>query len=219
MGHVKRWFSWQTTQEDDGVKHFFLHLIDERQCSHSYVNQAISALKFLWEEVLGERWSPQRIQRPKKTTRLPKVLSEDEVAAFRGRNVGIVFQSFHLIPNMTALAGLRVGEVVRLKEQDIDSSRMLVLIRSGKGAKDRVSILSDVTLGMLREYYRAYRPQKWLFPGAKADRHVTERTVQKVFVQAKGRAGIHKDATVHSLRHSFAIHLLEAGTDLTSRSY
>lgn len=216
LGHVKRWFSWQTTQEDDGVKHFFLHLIDERQCSHSYVNQAISALKFLWEEVLGERWSPQRIQRPKKTTRLPKVLSEDEVAALINALTNLKHRAIMML---LYSAGLRVGEVVRLKEQDIDSSRMLVLIRSGKGAKDRVSILSDVTLGMLREYYRAYRPQKWLFPGAKADRHVTERTVQKVFVQAKGRAGIHKDATVHSLRHSFAIHLLEAGTDLTSRSY
>lgn len=91
---------------------------------------------------------------------------------------------------------------------------MLILVRSGKGRKDRYSILSNVALDLLRRYYRAYRPEKWLLPGAKAGSHLTERTVKKVFVRAKDKAGIHKQATVHSLRHSFATHLLEAGTDL-----
>lgn len=215
LGHIRRWFSWrcdrQSTQEDDEVKHFFLQLIDERKCSHSYVNQAISALRLFWEEVLDERWSLQKIRRPKKITRLPQVLSEEEVAALINSLTNLKHRSIMML---LYSAGLRVGEVVRLKAQDIDSSRMLVLIRSGKGAKDRVSLLSDVALVMLRDYYRMYRPQKWLFPGAKAGRHITERTVQKVFVQAKNRASIHKAATVHSLRHSFATHLLEAGTDL-----
>lgn len=215
LGHVRRWFSWrgerQSTQEDDAVQHFFLQLIDEQQCSHSYVNQAISALKLFYEEILRERWSLQRIRRPKKETRLPKVLSEEEVAALINALANLKHRSIMML---LYSAGLRVGEVVRLKPKDIDSSRMLVLVRSGKGAKDRVTLLSEIALEMLREYYRVYRPQKWLFPGAKAGRHITERTVQKVFVQAKKRAGIHKDATVHSLRHSFATHLLEAGTDL-----
>ena len=215
LGHVRRWFSWrgawQSTQEDDAVKHFFLQLIDERQCSHSYVNQAISALKLFYEEILGKRWSPQKIYRPKKITRLPKVLSEEEVAALINALTNLKHRAIMML---LYSAGLRVGEVVRLKAHDIDSARMLVLIRSGKGDKDRVSVLSEVALEMLRDYYRVYRPQKWLFPRAKVGRHITERTVQKVFVQAKDRAGIHKDATVHSLRHSFATHLLEAGTDL-----
>lgn len=211
LGHVKRWLYWRIGQGNVDVKSFFLHLIDERQCSHSYVNQSISALKLFHEAVLGERWSPQKIQRPKKIKRLPKVLSEEEVAALISALTNLKHRAIMML---LYSAGLRVGEVVRLKAEHIDSSRMLVLVRSGKGAKDRVSILSDVALDMLRNYYRVYRPQKWLFPGAKAGRHITERTVQKVFVQAKGRAGIHKDATVHSLRHSFATHLLEAGTDL-----
>lgn len=214
-GHVRRWLSWQNdrqlTQEDDGIKHFFLHLIDERQCSHSYVNQAISALKLFYDEILDQEWSLQKIRRPKKIRRLPKVLSEAEVALLINALTNLKHRAMMML---LYSAGLRVGEVVRLKPQDIDSSRMLVLIRSGKGAKDRVSILSDVALKLLRDYYRVYRPEKWLFPGPKAGRHITERTVQKVFVQAKDKAGIHKDATVHSLRHSFATHLLESGTDL-----
>ncbi|NMB38540.1 MAG: tyrosine-type recombinase/integrase [Firmicutes bacterium] len=153
----------------------------------------------------------EKIRRPKKITRLPRVLSEREVAKLIGALTNLKHRTI-----MTVLysAGLRVGEVVRLKAGDIDSSRMLILVSSGKGRKDRFSILSPVTLETLRQYYRVYRPQKWLFPGAKPGSHITERTVQKVFVQAKDKAGIHKQATVHSLRHSFATHLLEAGTDL-----
>lgn len=123
--------------------------------------------------------SPQKIYRPKKITRLPQVLSEEEVAALINALTNLKHRAImmHLYS-----AGLRIGEVVRLKAQDIDSARMLVLIRSGKGSK--------------------------------ADRHITKRTVQKMFVQAKDRDGIHKDATAHSPRHSLATHLLEAGTDL-----
>ena len=160
---------------------------------------------------MGKQWAAEKIRRPKKIARLPRVLSEQEVAKLIGALTNLKHRTI-----MTVLysAGLRVGEVVRLKAGDIDSSRMLILVRAGKGRKDRFSILSPVTLETLRQYYRAYQPQKWLFPGAKPGSHITERTVQKVFVQAKDKAGIHKQATVHSLRHSFATHLLEAGTDL-----
>lgn len=215
LGHVRRWLLWQHEREGDSTevnaRAYILHLIDDRQCSHSYANQAISALKLFHESTLGKRWAIEKIRRPKKITRLPRVLSEQEVAKLIGALTNLKHRAI-----MTVLysAGLRVGEVVRLKAGDIDSSRMLILVRSGKGRKDRFSILSPVTLETLRQYYRVYRPQKWLFPGAKPGSHITERTVQKMFVQAKDKAGIHKQATVHSLRHSFATHLLEAGTDL-----
>jgi len=171
---------------------YILHLIDDKQCSHSYANQAISALKLFHESILGKRWAAEKIRRPKKITRLPRVLSEREVAKLIGALTNLKHRTI-----MTVLysAGLR-GEVVRLKAGDIDSSRMLILVRSGKGRKDRFSILSPVTLETLRQYYRVYRSQKWLFPGAKPGSHITERTVQKVFVQARDKAGIHKQATI-----------------------
>lgn len=111
-------------------------------------------------------------------------------------------------------AGLRVGEVVRLKPEDIDSERGLIHVRQGKGRKDRYSLLAVQALDGLRIYFREYRPLKWLFPGSQPDRHLTERSVQKIFEHACVRAEIKKEVSVHALRHSFATHLLEGGTDL-----
>lgn len=111
-------------------------------------------------------------------------------------------------------AGLRVGEVVKLKPEDIDSKRMLIHIKGAKGRKDRYVMLSETALQILREYWRQYKPSKYLFQGAKADRYISIRTVQKILEHACQKAGIKKEITVHSLRHSFATHLLEAGTDL-----
>ncbi|HIC90998.1 MAG TPA: recombinase XerC [Syntrophaceae bacterium] len=111
-------------------------------------------------------------------------------------------------------AGLRVGEVVKLMIEDIDRERKLIRIKEAKGRKDRYTLLSDSILQVLRSYFKEYRPQKWLFPGAKQGRHISTRTVQAIFEQAKTKAGIKKDVSVHSLRHSLATHLLESGVDL-----
>jgi len=111
-------------------------------------------------------------------------------------------------------AGLRVSEAARLKVADIDSDRGLIFVRGGKGRKDRYTTLSDVALDTLRAYWKKYRPEDWLFPGARPGRHITVRTIQKVFAQSRNVAKIRKDVTVHTLRHSFATHLLEEGTDL-----
>lgn len=111
-------------------------------------------------------------------------------------------------------AGLRVGEVVRLRIQDIDSKRMLVNVKQAKGKKDRNTLLSNISLEVLRSYMKKYRPEDWLFPGKDEKDHITERTVQRVFESACRRAEITKNVSVHTLRHSFATHLLEGGTDL-----
>lgn len=111
-------------------------------------------------------------------------------------------------------AGLRVGEVVKLKPEDIDSNRKLIHIKGAKGRKDRYVLLSETALEVLRGYWGQYKPSKYLFQGAKADRYISIRTVQKILEHAYQKSGIKKEITVHTLGHSFATHLLEAGTDL-----
>lgn len=115
---------------------------------------------------------------------------------------------------MVYSAGLRVGEVVRLKLEDIDTERMLIFVRGAKDRKDRYTMLSTTALEVLKEYLEQYKPDRWLFEGTKVDRYISIRTVEKILEHACEKAGIRKDVTVHTLRHSFATHLLEGGTDL-----
>ncbi|GAB6098958.1 site-specific integrase [Halanaerocella petrolearia] len=192
------------------VKEYTLFLLEEEELSHSFVNQAISAIK-LMGEVLDKNNISVKVPRPKKEKKLPTVLSESEVT-----NILEVLdnEKHKTILYLIYSGGLRVGEVVRLKVKDIDSDRMIVRIRQGKGKKDRDTILSKAGLKQLKKYYRLYQPNEWLFPGGKPDSHLTERSVQRFFKKACSKAKIKKDVTVHNLRHSFATHLLERGTDL-----
>jgi site-specific recombinase XerD len=153
----------------------------------------------------------ETLPRPKKERKLPSVLGYDEVVRILN---SVTNEKHKTILFMVYSAGLRVGEVVRLKVGDIDSSRMLIRVRQGKGMKDRYTMLSEIALTQLRKYYQLYKPETWLFTGFKNEGHLTERTVQRVFEEARDKAGVSKDATVHTLRHSFATHLLESGTDL-----
>ena len=180
-------------------------MLEVQEHSHSYVNQAVSAIKFLYNDVLKRKDIIIDLSRPKKEMKLPEVLSQKEIIKLLYEIENIKHRA---ILFLVYSAGLRVGEVVRLKVADIDSDRMLIRISQGKGRKDRYSILSQIALGELRTYARKYKPDNWLFPGAESDDFLTERTVQKVFENARDKAGIKKNVTVHSLRHSFATHLL-----------
>ncbi len=180
--------------------------------SHHYTNQALSALRFLHLKVLGAPAPVAGIPRAKAKKTLPVVLSESEVRRFldalgspKQRAIAFVLYS----------GGLRVSEAARLKIKDIDSERGQIHVRQGKGGKDRYVMLSPVVLGVLREYVRVERPYDWLFPRSdRRDRHITTRAIQGHVKKAGKRAGIEKRVTPHVLRHSFATHLLEAGTDL-----
>ncbi|MDI6689559.1 MAG: tyrosine-type recombinase/integrase [Actinomycetota bacterium] len=193
------------------MKNYFLHLIENEKVSRSSLDLAHSAIRFLFVEVLNQKWFTKSIRRPRKERRLPGILSPEEVRKIFDAVKNIKHRCILLL---TYSSGLRVSEVVRLKVSDIDSNRMLIRIRQGKGKKDRYSLLSEVALEELRNYYREYHPKKWLFPGAKEGSHLSERSVQHIFEQALNKAGIIKPATVHTLRHSFATHLLESGIDL-----
>lgn len=195
---------------DSDIKDYLLYLSEEKKSATSTLNQAINALKFYYGTILKKKFVYE-FKRPRKDKKLPVVLSQEEVA--------IILTSVENIKHKTILMlvysdGLRVGEVVGLKPEDVDSKRMLIHIKGAKGRKDRCSLLSESALKSLREYWKQDKPGKWLFPSTDKERHITVRTAQRIFEMACERAGIKKDVTIHSLRHSFATHLLENGIDL-----
>ncbi len=195
----------------EDINSYLLYLLDERGNAHSFVSQAISSIKFLYGHVLMKEDLVLNFVRPKKEKKLPEVLSQKEVLNILDN---VTNRKHKAILFLTYSSGLRVGEVVRLKVKDIDSDRMLIHVVQGKGRKDRYTVLSEVALKVLREYVRESKPVEWLFQGEESGRHITERTVQRIFENAKEKSGIQKKVSVHSLRHSFATHLLEGGIDL-----
>ncbi len=215
LGHIRRFFFWlqgaPVPMEPQPLKHYLLFLVDRKEVGAASLHSCYSALCFLYKETLHHDQTIDSIKRPRSEQRLPVVFSPDEVKRLLD---GIRNLKHKMLLSLLYAGGLRVGEVVRLKATDIDSQRMLIRVHQGKGRKDRYTLLSQSILHELRDYWIRYKPQKWLFPGAKAGRHLSERSVQKAFQYAVTAAGIHKPATTHCLRHSFATHLLEAGTDL-----
>jgi len=195
---------------EEEIREFLLYLIEEKDVSMSYQNQAINAIKFYYEQVLGRPVRSYYIQRPRRELKLPNVLSEEEV--------GSLIRSIQNLKHRTIISliyssGMRIGELINLRINEIDSGRMVIVIRQGKGKKDRISLLSIKILILLREYFKEYRPKEWLFEGQFGGQY-SEQSIQKVFRAALEHAKINKRATVHTLRHSFATHLLERGTDL-----
>ena len=194
----------------EDVHAFQVHLV-ATGISWPALNQIVCALRFFYGVTLGQADLPERIPYAREPRKLPVVLSADEVVRFLEAVPGL--------KSRTALttayaAGLRASEAVRLKVGDIDSGRMLLRVEQGKGAKDRYAMLSPQLLTILRGYWRLARPRHWLFPGRGEDRPVDPQVLHAACRSACTAAGLAKRVTVHTLRHSFATHLLEAGTDI-----
>jgi len=196
----------------EDVRSFQLHLLD-RQVSWSQFNQTVCALRFLYAVTLGRSEQLPLIPYGKIPRKLPDVLSPQEVlrlldAAPPGRD--------RVLLQVVYACGLRLGELLHLRITDIDSARMVVHVRQGKGGKDRLVPLSARLLAELRAYWQQYRPTTWLFPGATPGRPLNHSSVQRPFQQLVRAAGLSKRVTPHTLRHSYATHLLEAGVDLVT---
>ncbi len=181
------------------------------QLSASYQNQVVNALKLFFVTVEKRVIDPALIHRPRREKKLPNILSKDEVKRIIGSPMNFKHRS---MLSMIYSCGLRRQEVLNLKKTDIDSDRLLVIVRQGKGKKDRIVPLSPKILIMLREYYTIYRPVTWLFEGQKAGEQYDAGSLRSLFQTALKRSGVAKPATLHWLRHSYATHLLETGTDL-----
>lgn len=193
------------------LRTFLLYLVQERKVAWGTYKQALAALRFFYRIVLKRGDVVEDIRCPRPERRLPEVLSFAEVQRF--------FAAVHSFKHRTLLmtaygAGLRISEAVRLRVSDIDSQRMVLRVVQGKGKKDRQTLLSPVLLAALRHYWWAARPVDYLFPGRLRIRPVAVGTVQRVCREAQAEAGLDKEVTPHTLRHSFATHLLEAGTEL-----
>ena len=188
----------------------FLASLRKRDCSWSTVNAYYSGIKWFYTQVLDRPWNHRLLPRPRREKRLPEILSPAEVRRLIEATVNLKHQAALMVMYS---GGLRIGEVVRLHVKDIDSDRMLIRVEQAKGKKDRYTLLSPVALLMLRQYWRRYRPSHWLFESRDRLDHWSIRSLQQVFKRSVRKAGIRKAVSSHSLRHSFATHLLEQGVD------
>lgn len=196
---------------EEEVQRYLLHLLQERKLAHSSCNVMCSALQFFYRVTLKRREAEFCLPRPKVPSRLPEILSREEIAALIDKTENLKHRALLMT---TYASGLRVSEACQLKVTDIDSQRMTIRIEQGKGAKDRYTVLSPRLLTELRRYWLSARPQPWLFPGAREAKPMLVQTAQRIFRAAKDRAGITKAGGIHALRHAFATHLLEAGVDV-----
>jgi len=193
------------------IRQYQTHIVEHKRSSWSGFNQAVCALRFLYGITLGQDWTIQHIPFAKREKKLPEVLSVEEVR----RLLRAVANMKHRAALMAIYSGgLRLTEGTGLRLADLDSERMTIHVRQGKGRRDRFVPLSETLLKFLRDYWRVYHPQSYLFPGATLDRPLHASSLQKAFHVARQRSGIKKVVSVHTLRHSFATHHLEAGTDL-----
>jgi site-specific recombinase XerD len=194
------------------IRTYQIYLTNEKKLATSSIHMAVAALRFLYRVTLKKEWIfGEEIPLPKKPQKLPVVLSPDEVVHF----LGCVDCGKHRVILTTCYAaGLRISEAVRLKAAAIDSARMVIRVEQGKGSKDRYVMLSPMLLEILRNYWKAARPKPWLFPGIHDDRPITKDAVQSACQKAHRLSGLSKPVTPHSLRHAFAVHLLESGTDV-----
>ncbi len=193
------------------IRTYLHYLSNERKLSSSTVNMCNCALRFLYDVTLEKNLNYKRVPRLKQPYLLPNTLTKEDIHKIFTATDNLK----HKCILMTIYgSGLRLSEIAVLKVSDIDSRNMRIFIEQGKGGKDRYALLSQSNLEVLREYWKQYKPKYWLFEGAENGSHISKRTVQDIFKKYLNKAGIAKDATVHTLRHSFATHLLEGGTNL-----
>ncbi len=198
---------------NDDIRKYLLYLMDEKKWQASTINQIFNALRFLYVELYKTPFIIGTIPRPQKESKLPDVLSEQEVIK--------IFRAVNNLKHRTMImlayaSGLRVGELVRLKIEDMDGNRGLIHIRNAKGKRDRYTIFPISLREQLITYWKIYRlgTSGWMFPGDRSSKHLAERSIQAVLQRAVKESGITKKISMHTLRHSFATHLLEHGTDL-----
>jgi integrase/recombinase XerD len=222
LGHLRRFLAWVEARTPAGApppridaalaRAWLVHRIEVDGISRSSHAQIVSALRVLLVRILRTEALPDRIPLPRKERPLPKVLSRGEVARFLDAARGTKAQAVLML---LYASGVRVSELVRLRSDDVEAERGMLRVRKGKGAKDRYTLLSDRAFRAVERYRAAHRPGKWLFPSASdPDRPMTTRTAQAIVRKTAAQAGLAGRVTPHILRHSFATHLLEAGTDI-----
>ena len=194
----------------DIVRYVNDHIL-KNKLSFSYQNQMVNACKLYFREVIHSRLDVEKLERPRREHKLPNVLSKEEVKAILEAPTNTKHRA---MLSIIYACGLRRSELLNLKPQDIDSKRHLLMIRNAKGRKDRVVPISDKLIEMLREYYKLFKPKTWLFEGQKTGEQYSEESLAKVLKNALSLCKITKPVTLHWLRHSYATHLLESGTDL-----
>jgi integrase/recombinase XerD len=196
----------------EDIRTYQIYLTNEKKLAPASIHVAVGALRFFYKVTLKKDWIFQEIlPLPKKPQKLPLILSPEEVLHF----LPCVQQLNHrVILTSCYAAGLRISEAVRLKAPAIDSQRMVIRVEQGKGQKDRYVMLSARLLEILRRYWKATRPKEWLFPGDQPGQPITRNTVEHACMKAHQLSGLTKPVTPHSLRHAFAVHLLESGTDI-----
>jgi integrase/recombinase XerD len=196
---------------NDDMQRFVYQYMIPHRLSFAYQNQAVNAAKLFFKTIRGSKLEVEQLERPRSEHKLPNVLSKEEVAAILRASPNLKHRT---MLSLIYACGLRRGELLALTPSSIDSKRHMLIILNAKGKKDRMVPISDKVIAMLREYYKVYRPQKWLFEGQQAGEPYSETSLQKVLKFSLGFANVNKPATLHWLRHSYATHLLESGTDL-----
>ncbi len=194
----------------EAVRQYEIHMLQERKLSPESVNIFVSSVQFLYLVTLEMPWGKDSFPRLRTASKLPEVLCPEEIAEFFDHIPSLKYRAALML---CYAAGLRISEAVSLKVSDIDSKREVIHVREGKGRKDRYVMLSERMLKVLRCYWRAARPQDWMFPSWRPNRHLSSESLSQACRDAAKSCGLVKRVTAHVLRHSFATHLLENGTD------